>query len=318
MTCAVEFKPPASSKGECVRGLGQAITYLSDFHSTALIVPDRADDGFEIAKYIASARGVPDEVGVFAYPAAAATASADRIDLVLLKAIGGAPASRTPAVQPHVDETFWAFWRDISLEEFFLVLDSSDRQAGEPDARSKALRVVYHKYRRRETTDPQGRRRRRPNISEQHFVGNLAITLTHLGLWDAAGLTQAGRYLVHVGREFGPESNRFRDEFARHALVEGRHYDLVKLVYEFQQKYPDVVESPSKFRVRLERYLEEERLLRRLPNRRTSGARSFFKAEFTFWGQLLRITRRHGRSYVGPSGVDFDWPRIVDLLDSVR
>jgi hypothetical protein len=97
-------------------------------------------------------------------------------------------------------------------------------------------------------------------------------------------------------------------------LLEGRHYDLVKLVYEFQQSRPSAARTPVAFRDSLERFLENERLLRRQPGRRTTGERSFFKAEFTFWGQVLRIIRRRGRSYVAESGVDFDWPRIIDLL----
>ncbi len=314
--CALEFKPPDSSKGECVRGLGQALTYLTEYESSALVVPDRASDGFEIAAYLASAKSVPEEVGIYAYPAASVELQAGRISLDLLKAVGGSPSKRKPTKHPNVEETFWAFWRDISLHEFFLALDQLDRRAGAADARSAALRAVFQEYRLRMTNDPQGRPRTKPNISEGHFCGNLGVTLSHLGLWDTEGLlTEAGRLLVHLGRQFGPASNRFRDFFANRALIEGRHYELVKLVYEFQQTRRTMAgASPRDFRDALEQFLEDERLLRRLPGRRTTGGRSFFKAEFTFWGQVLRIIRRHGKSYVTAGGVDFDWPRIVDLL----
>lgn len=61
--------------------------------------------------------------------------------------------------------------------------------------------------------------------------------------------------------------------------------------------------------------LEDDGLLRRLPSRRTTGSRRFFKAELTFWGIMLGIIRKRGRSYVVPGvGLDFDWPRILDLL----
>ncbi len=313
-TCALEFKPPDSSKGECVKGLGQALTYLADYESSALVIPDRANDGFEIANYLASAKGVPDEVGVYAYPAATVALQAGKVSLDLLKAVGGSPSTRKLVKRPKVEETFWAFWRDISLHEFFLALDQLDRRAGTADAKSKALSAVFRQYRNRKTNDPQGHPRTKPNISEVHFCGNLGVTLSHLGLWDADGLlTQSGRLLVHLGRQFGPESSRFRDAFAQRALVEGRHYELVKLVYEFQQTRGTSV-APLEFRDTLEQFLEDERLLRRLPGRKTTGGRSFFKAEFTFWGRVLRIIRRRGKSYVASGGVDFDWPRIVDLL----
>jgi hypothetical protein len=310
--CAIEFKPPDSSKGECVRGLGQALTYLSDFESSALVVPDRTSDGFEIAAYLASTKSVPEAVGVYAYPAASVGIETGKIPLDLLKALGGSPSARKPVRRPRVEETFWAFWRDISLQEFFLALDELDRRAGTPNAKSKALAAVFKQYRQRKTNDPQGQPRSKPNISKGHFVGNLGVTLSHLGLWDVDGLpTETGRILVHLGRQFGPESSRFRDAFAQRALIEGRHYELVKLVYEFQQTHRPAADV---FRDTLEQFLEDERLLRRLPGRRTTGGRSFFKAEFTFWGQMLRIIRRRGRSYVAAGGVDFDWPRIVDLL----
>ncbi len=316
LTCALEFKPPDCSKGECVRGLGQALTYLTEYASSALVIPDCTSDGFEIAAYLASTKCVPDEVGVYAYPAASVGLEAGKIPLDLLKAIGGSPSTRKVAKRPQVDETFWAFWRDISLHEFFLALDELDRRVGKANAKSQSLSTVFKQYRLRKTHDPQGRPRTKPNISESHFSGNLGITLSHLGLWDADGLlTEAGRLLVHLGRQFGPESNRFRDFFAQRSLIEGRHYELAKLVYELQQtRGPSATASPREFRDLLEQFLEDERLLRRLPGRKTTGGRSFFKAEFTFWGQVLRIIRRRGKSYVAAGGIDFDWPRIVDLV----
>jgi hypothetical protein len=66
-----------------------------------------------------------------------------------------------------------------------------------------------------------------------------------------------------LGGSSDPSPTRFRDEFARRALLDGRHYDLVRLVYEFQQTNPGVSDSPSIFRNLLEQYLEDERLLGR-------------------------------------------------------
>jgi hypothetical protein len=313
-TCALEFKPPDSTKGECVRGLGQALTYLDEYESSALLLPEKARDGFEIANYIATTKSLPHGVGVYSYEANSAVRNSGAIRLRLLKPIGGSPSTRTPGERPKAERTFWAFWRDISLNEFFLALSYLDRSDGVHRKR-RALASVFGNYRRRRTRDPQGAPRKKANISERDFSAHLSVTLSHLGLWDQDGLlTPAGRSLVHTGRAFGWKSSRFRDEFASRALLEGRHYQLVKLVYEFQQASNSAPHTPSDFRNSLEEYLENQRLLRRLPGRRTTGSRSFFKAEFTFWGQMLRIIRHHGTSYVGSGGVDFDWPRIVELL----
>jgi hypothetical protein len=319
--CALEFKPPNSSKSECVRGLGQAITYLAEYDSAALILPDRADDGYQIAQHIAEliSRPVAAQVriGVYAYPVAAASPSlAAPLQMQLLKPVGGlAPELRTPG-RPRPERTFWAFWRDTSLHEMFLVLDRADRLAGDASVRDSSLAYAFDEYAALRTLDPQGNPRRSAGIPERDFKGHTAVTLSHLGLWEDDGvLTASGRNLVHIGRLFGPSSAPFRDAFARQALLAGRHYEFVKLVYEFQRDQPGAYQSAEEFAQALETSLEDEGLLRRLPNRRTTGSRRFFKAELTFWGVMLGIIRRRGRSYVVPGvGLDFDWPRILDLL----
>jgi hypothetical protein len=319
--CALEFKPPQSSKGECVRGLGQVTTYLADYDCAALIVPDRADDGYDIGRYIAGLLSSPAteqaRVGIYSYPVASSTTALEGdLELELLKPIGGLAAPLTLERRIRPERTFWAFWRDPSLQEMFLVLDRADRLAGRANLREESLRHSYNEYAALRTTDPQGRPRQKPRIPERDFKYHIAVTLTHLGLWEDDGtLSAAGRQLVHLGRVFGPLSAPFRDAFARQALLVGRHYELIKLVYEFQRNRPGHFRSAEEFAVALENYLDAEGLLLRLPGRRTTGSRRFFKGELTFWGIILRIIRKHGASYVVPDvGLDFDWPRIIDLL----
>lgn len=319
--CALEFKPPNSSKSECVRGLGQSITYLAEYDSAALILPDRADDGYQIAAHIADLISRPaaaqTRVGVYAYPVAAASLALEApFSMELLKPVGGlASELRTPG-RPRPERTFWAFWRDSSLHEMYLALDRADRLAGETAVRERSLAHAYEEYAAIRTLDPQGNPRRSAGIPERDFKGHTAVTLSHLGLWEEDGvLTTTGRHLVHIGRLFGASSAPFRDAFARQALLTGRHYEFVKLVYEFQRERPGTYESADEFAQALETSLEDEGLLRRLPNRRTTGSRRFFKAELTFWGVMLGIIRKRGRSYVVPGvGLDFHWPRILDLL----
>src|SRR5579862_6241702 len=87
--CALEYKPPQSSKSECVRGLGQATTYLTDFDCAAMIVPDQADDGYPIAEYIgkllSSAATEQKRIGVYSYSAKLTSSAAILpVDLSLL------------------------------------------------------------------------------------------------------------------------------------------------------------------------------------------------------------------------------------------
>jgi len=319
--CALEFKPPNSSKSECIRGLGQTISYLAEYDSAALILPDRADDGYQIAQHIADLISRPaatqPRVGVYAYPVATANLSLTTpFTMALLKPVGGlAPALRAP-VHPRLERTFWAFWRDTSLYEMFLVLDRADRLAGMSSVRNQSLSYAYKEYAALRTKDPQGKSRRSAGIPERDFTGHTAVTLSHLGLWEEDGvLTVAGRHLVHTGRLFGPLSAPFRDAFARQALLAGRHYEFIKLVYEFQRNQPGTYTKAEDFAQALQVFLDSEGLLLRLPNRKTTGSRRFFQSELTFWGIILGIIRKHGQSYVVPGvGLDFDWPRILDLL----
>lgn len=319
--CALEFKPPQSSKGECVRGLGQTTTYLADYDCAALIVPDQADDGYDIGRYIAGLLSSPatqqERIGVYSYPVSSSTTALEGdLELELLKPIGGLAPPLTLERRVRPERTFWAFWRDTSLHEMFLALDTADRLVGRANLREESLRHSYNEYAALRTTDPQGRPRQTAGIPERDFMGHTAVTLTHLGLWEEDGtLSAAGRHLVHLGRLFGPLSAPFRDAFARQALIVGRHYEFVKLVYEFQRNRPGHYRSATDFALALEEYLDAEGLLLRLPGRRTTGSRRFFKAELTFWGIMLGIIRKHGVSYVVPDvGLDFDWPRIIDLL----
>ena len=322
LNCAIEFKPPNCDKGECVRGLGQAMTYLENYDYAMLVVPDRAVDGFEIGAYLAnllsSANVTQQRVGVSSYPVdtSVTTSGVTLLPLQLLKPVGEINDEARPRIRPKTDRTFWAFWRDTSLHEIFIVLDSADRAAGADGVRDRSLSTAYEEYRKLQTMDPQSRPRTTAGIDHRDFVGHTAVVLNHLGLWENDGiLTSDGRRLVHLGRVFGPTSAPFRDAFSRQALIAGRHYELVKLVYEFQRNRQEHISSANTFVINLENYLQGEGLLRRLPTRRTTGSRRFFKAELTFWGVLLQIIRRHGSSYVVPGvGLDFDWPRMLDLL----
>ncbi len=319
--CALEFKPPRSAKSECVRGLGQAVTYLAQYDSAALILPDRAQGGYDIARHIAGLISTPasahERIGVYAYSVATASPTLEgSLRLTLLKPVGGHGEQLRVEPRPQLERTFWAFWRDTSLQEFFLVLDRADRIAGEDDVKNRSLVHAYDQYAALQTVNPQNRKRGTAGISERDFKAHTAVTISHLGLWEEdATLTSAGRHLVHLGRLFGPKSAPFRDAFARSALLAGRHYEFIKLVYEFQRDNPGRYDTANAFTESLEAHLEDSGLLRRLPKRRTTGSRRFFKAELTFWGVMLGIIRKRGPSYVVPGvGLDFDWPRILDLL----
>lgn len=319
--CALEFKPPASTKTECVRGLGQSLTYLKDHDCSALILPDRASDGFDIADYFRSLLSSPpveqQRIGVYAY-SAELTDPTDNglVDLRLLKPIGALAPGGSLTTRARLERTFWAYYRDFSLEEFMIALTAADRADRDATPRDIGLSAAFATYLRGETTDSQGIVRTRTNITESHFKGNMSVFLAHVGFWNPEGIpTDSGRHIVHLSRVYGLNSQPVRNYFASRVLIDGKHFDLIRLVDDFQRRTRGQFEHADDFFRGLEDDMENEGLLQRLPNRRRGGGRRFFKAELTLWGRMLRIIRLSGRSYyVRGLGLDFDWPRIAGLL----
>ena len=63
MRYAIEFKPPNQTKREYLTGLGQCLGYLNAHNYSGLVLPEKSDDGFEIAEVDLRMRGPGDIMG---------------------------------------------------------------------------------------------------------------------------------------------------------------------------------------------------------------------------------------------------------------
>jgi hypothetical protein len=228
---AIEFKPPNQPKREYVTGLGQAITYLTDFEFSGLVVPERAGDGFEISSYL---RGVLDRdlpelsVALFAY-------DRDPNDLTVLRQLKPrkSPPSKVPSGIGR--KVFWGYWRDLSSFDLFELLRLSDKMDGQPF--EKIFQHFWAKFaakgaaltwegmpRKKKATDAK-------SLNAERL--NALLAMRHSGLLSAdERLTAAGHELLRVGKIYAPGSVAFLDMLAYHILTDGRHLDLIFWVDE--------------------------------------------------------------------------------------
>ena len=120
-TYAFEFKPLFQSKREYLTGFGQAMAYLQNHTYSALVIPERADDGFQISSFIADVLDDDEfkdvSTSLFSY-------SEDFSQIKILHKINKKRSARhSGRTVPKDVKTFWCWWRDGSQYELFDLLN---------------------------------------------------------------------------------------------------------------------------------------------------------------------------------------------------
>src|SRR5919109_2261842 len=137
ITYGFEFKPPGQERREYLTGLGQTLGYLKRFEQALLVLPEEAE-GFKIAAYVSElADGIPLKIGLVSY---------DGDDVSNLRLIHAPPEQPVGPLQRKADlsNTFWAFWMDESINEFYLMLKTADAKRGaKGDIREKVFTKVF-------------------------------------------------------------------------------------------------------------------------------------------------------------------------------
>lgn len=325
-TIAAEFKPPQQSKREYLTGLGQALSYSRDFDYGLLVVPEIADDGYRIADHIVDVLGQPElqqiPLGVLTYDP-----SAFSPQMPGFREARFFPERGIPPIRPaHLDQSFYAKWREMSPEEAFALLvhsyDEMRSAGGIGTIRDRAFGRLWRDIQ-------EGRLRhwaggiRHYNSSSRTAVGkNYRNFLFHLGWTEADGsLTKAGLEALHVGTLYGSTSRPFLDRTARAALGDGKHLILFNAISEYQDGLGAPFPEEQEWLYGLELFLEDKGLLKRNPERAAAAvqgsARQFLKAEKQFWKNLELIVPR-GRYVFHPGrGFIFNWSRITDLIQGL-
>jgi len=270
LVVGAEFKPPLQTKREYLTGLGQAIAYSRDFDYGLLVVPTIADDGYPIARHIATVLGQPTmadvPVGLLAYdPAKLSPSSASFEDLHFFHKRADKPA--TPA---KLDDSFYAKWREASPEEMQALLDYSYDEMRHPTDPSKTVRElawdrVWADIQAGKLHHWAGGLRHAKDTAQNKIAvwKNYRNFPAHVGWVDAAGsLTTEGLRALHVGSLYGPNSRPFLDEIAKAVLVPGKHLVLLNAISEFQDSQQSHSDE-GKWLDALEAFLEQKGLLKR-------------------------------------------------------
>ncbi|MBE5825217.1 MAG: hypothetical protein E7307_01135 [Butyrivibrio sp.] len=321
-TYALEFKPPYQTKREYLTGLGQSLSYLQKHNYSGLILPEVADDGFEIAKFVKKTLASPEFSNV--------TTSLYSYDLKshTVKIIRPITTLRTSSIKAKTGKdikTFWCWWRDISQYEVYDLLNLSFKFSDKSgDIYSTDIFPEFYKQMlagktkqwdgtRRHKTAPIG------SASYKAEKQNYKIPLVQLELWtnSEGRLTDLGFELLSIGKKYGPDSDQFIKKLARLLLVEGRHLDLINLIDGYQKDTTIIIPNKSDdYKVALDNYLTSRGCIgKRKPTAVTTGKKkSYVRDEPKLWNKLGLVETSNTGYFVPNEGYRFNWEKITDIL----
>ena len=322
---AAEFKPPHQTKREYLTGLGQGFGYTKDFHYGILVVPDVADDDYEIASYLQDVltQPVADTLPVGLVKYDAKTLSPSHADVEVLRALS--PRAGPFTGRPPVESSFYAKWRDASPNELghFLEYLYEEGRISDPSrsVRDRAFDRLWDDMTNGRTLHLQGKPRtlRDTPANREAWGKNYRNFVIHVGWSGPDGkLTESGLEALRIVHLYGSESRVFLDAIARAVLQAGKHLVLINAINELQDEH-GIPDDESEWLDDVEKGLEDEGLLKRNPGRHAAAVqqseRGFLKAEKTLWKTLgLIVPYGSARVFHPGRGFIFDWSRITSLL----
>jgi hypothetical protein len=270
-----EFKPPGQERREYLTGLGQTLGYLKRFEQALLIVPEEAE-GFKIATYLAElADGIPLQIGLVSY---------DRDDIGNLQLIHAPPTQPVGPLQgkASLSSTFWAFWMDQSINEFYLMLKTAyELKRKQGDIRKEVFTRVFDLMKKGKTYANDGNHRDlKQDLDFSSWFTNYHLPYEHCELWGNDGkLTLKGvrLYLWDIQMKLIDE----------------------KIVHNSVSNYLDLM---------------RDRLVA-LGFGKPPGVRKEITKMMSLWGGGFRILKRFGGSYyLQKFGLVPDWPKVNEIM----
>jgi hypothetical protein len=314
-TFALEFKPPNQTKREYITGLGQMITYLADFEFAGLVVPEKSDDGFGIAKYLEGVigRDLKDlPVVLFSYDKTVSNLNVLHRLKPRVVPFTAAPARTRP-------RAFWAYWRDLSnfdLYEILRIIDLTDKPSF--DGSFGQFWKEFASKGRARTWEGVPKKKKTLNAPSQTAERlNVFLAMRHTGLLGPDGrLTSEGLELLRVGKVYGADSVAFMNLLARLILIEGRHLDLIFWVEEQTRAIePKDKQSSNEYVSALDKELVARGVI---PPRKTGAKKAhFLRDEPKLWNKLGLLKRDHSTQYFHYEyGFVFDWRNIISVIET--
>lgn len=322
---AAEFKPPAQTKREYLTGLGQAVAYTRDFNYAALIVPDYADDGYDIGSHIESvlAQSLYDPAPLALLTYDPGTISPYNAAFSVRRPLS--PRAAVLAGPATLSDSFYAKWREASPDELgryleYLYDESTQPSAATGTVRDRAFARLWQEMVTGSTTHWGGGTRSISDTQSNRtgWMKNYRNFASHVNWTLGDGtLAEDGLAMHHVVRRYGSASQVFKDQMASALLLAGKHLVLINAINKYQDGLSAVPDEPTWLNG-LEQHLEADGLLKRNPGRHNAAtqqaARGFLKAEKQLWRNLGLIVPRGGRVFHPGRGFIFNWERIASLL----
>lgn len=320
LKCAYELKPPEMQKGEYVKGLGQAIAYRQYCDYSTLVIPIEPL-GKEIGKVISREKL---RIGLITY---APSSNIKKVLSSLTLEIPLKPEKRRNLV-PLETTPFWAYYRDASSQEVYLMLKFSEemRNSKELDIRGEVFEKLFNLMVRGKTSTLHGlkRRIRDSPSNRRNYKKNYTALFTHLDLWDSDGrLTDVGRSLFQVGETEGYASEAFTDLLGGILLINGKHLRLMNFIEEFQNKNrckKNYASGRNGHLRAIEHFLEDKSFIKRNPKKGKKiykRPRIPLQDEVNVWGKLGFLKEEKGFYFMRGEGFLFDYQRILSVINPI-
>jgi len=164
------------------------------------------------------------------------------------------------------------------------------------------------------------RKKERSNASFKAEKQNYKIPLVQLGLWDSktGKPTIAGIRMREISALYGVESEIFLDSLANMLLIEGKHFDLIKDISDFQKNNREIIPEKSEdFFLLLDDYLMKKGAIgTRKPSAIKTGAKkTYVRDEPKLWNKFGLLLKSGTAKYFVPfEGIKFNWNRISKLI----
>ncbi len=329
ITIGLEFKPPLQEKREYMTGVGQAISYLHHNDYAGLVLPKLSKDNHLISDFVVELFYSRDELKnlplcILDYDPKTPIGPNN---LFLRKKIEKKNQYKIEKKEDRGKvKVFWAWWRDLSNYEIYDILTLCRKYNDKIDSDIYTNHVWPEFKSKLETGKAltwEGKSRRRPSIP----VGekqNYKIPFFQLGLinQDTGHLTQFGFRLLNLCDQVGADSKVFMQALGSHILKEGKHMQLIDLIYYFQEK---IIKEGIKFKSDEHKELFDNYLIDigqvppwedRKPGKKTTGAKqSYIRDEFKLWNKLGFILGNERTYFREDYGLQFDWPKIREVYN---
>ena len=329
VTIGLEFKPPLQEKREYMTGVGQIISYLYNNDYAGLVLPKISKDNYPISDFVVELIRTREElkklpICIFDYDP---RSPISQDNLFLRKKIEKRNEYR---IEKKDDKgkvkVFWAWWRDLSNYEIYDILKIS-RKYDDKKNSDIYSDYVWPEFKKKLESGKaltwEGQPRNRPNVPLGDKQ-NYKIPLFQLGLinQDTGHLTQSGFRFVNLADQHGAESKIFMQTLGNHILKDGKHMQLIYLIYYFQEK---IMKEGKEFKSDQHKALFDNHLIEtgqvppweeRKPGLKTTGGKqNYIRDEFKLWNKLGFIIGNKTTYFRENYGLQFDWPRIVEVYN---